>query len=141
MLAWGMFVFALDTTPYQEFQRQLAWRYPSTSRVGAMPAHQYLGRDDETIALSGVLLPEITGGRISLALLEELAEQGRAWPLIDGAGWYYGMFVATSLNATRSVFFRDGAARRIEFQLALTRVDETRTDLLGIIDSAVRGLL
>lgn len=133
MMTFGMFVFSLDTVPYQDLQRQLAWRHPSTSRVGAMPASQFVGRDDETITLSGVLLPEITGGDLSLAMLETLAEQGRAWPLIEGTGVIYGLYVVTGLSTTRTIFFRDGAARRIEFQLSLKRVDERDTSLLGVL--------
>ncbi|MDB0554464.1 oxidoreductase, partial [Ralstonia solanacearum] len=29
MMALGLFVFSLDTAPYQEFQRQVGWRHPS----------------------------------------------------------------------------------------------------------------
>lgn len=141
MMSYGMFVFSRQTVPFQDMQRQLAWRHPSTSRVGAPPATQFLGRDDETITLSGVLLPEITGGRLSLAALEEMAEQGRAWPLIEGTGYYYGLFVITGLSTTRTLFFQDGAARRIEFQLSLKRIDETRTDLLGVVTDSLRALL
>lgn len=141
MMSFGLFVFALDTIPFQDFQRQLAWRHPSTSRIGAPPATQFLGRDDETVTLAGVLLPEITGGRLSLAAIEEMAEGGRAWPLIEGTGYYYGLFVVTGLSTTRTLFFRDGAARRIEFQLTLKRIDDRRTDLLGVVTDSLRSLL
>lgn len=141
MMSFGLFVFALGTLPYQELQRQLAWRHPSTSRVGAPPASQYLGRDDESITLSGVLLPELTGGRVSLAAVEEMAESGQAWPLIEGTGYYYGLFVVTALSTTSTVFFQDGAARRIDFQITLKRVDDRRTDLLGVVTESLRALL
>ncbi|MFV0662781.1 phage tail protein [Denitromonas sp.] len=131
MMSLGMFVFALDSVPYQQLQRQLAWRHNSISRVSAAPSVQYLGRDDETMTLSGVLLPEITGGETSLAALEEMAENGRAWPLIEGTGRNYGLFVITALSTTRTLFFSDGAARRIEFSLSLKRIDESRIDMLG----------
>lgn len=131
MMTLGWFVFQLDTAPYQDFQRQIAWRHPSTQRVGTMPVHQYLGRDDEPITLSGVLLPEITGGRVALDDLERMGDRGLAWPLIEGTGVYYGMYVITGLNTTRTLFFRDGAARRIEFQLSLKRVDESRAEMIG----------
>jgi len=141
MMTYGLFVFGLDTLPYQEFQRRMAWRHPSNARVGAPPASQYVGRDEETISLTGVLLPEITGGRISLALVEEMAEQGKAWPLIEGTGYYYGNYVATSLQTNRSIFFPDGAARRIDFTLELKRIDESRNDTLGAISRKIRSYL
>ena len=49
--------------------------------------------------------------------------------------------MVTALNTTRTLFFSDGAARRIEFQLTLKRVDDTRADLLGIVSQQIRSLL
>src|SRR5690554_6157800 len=98
MMTLGLFVFSLDTAPYQELQRQLAWRHTSTSRVGTTPASQFLGRDDETVTLSGVLLPEVTGGQANLDALERMADAGKAWPLIEGTGRNYGMFAITSMR-------------------------------------------
>lgn len=133
MMALGMFVFAVPTAAYQQLQRQTAWRHASQSRVGQRPAYQYLGPGEDTISLSGVLMPELTGGRTSLDLLRVMAEQGKAWPLIEGTGRIYGLWSITSVSETSSVFFRDGMPRKIEFELALTRVDDDRLDLLGSV--------
>ncbi len=134
MMALGLFVFGLHTTPYQQLQRQLAWRHPANSRVGARPARQYAGPGDENITLSGVLYPEITGGRVSLAALEIMANQGKAWPLIEGTGLYYGLFVIEEISTTASEFFPDGAPRKIEFSLKLSRTDDDES-LLGTLSS------
>ena len=69
MMSLGFFVFSLHTAAYQELQRQLAWRHASVPRVGDRPASQYIGPDDETITLAGVLLPELAGERLSLDVL------------------------------------------------------------------------
>ncbi len=131
MMALGLFVFMRQTIPYQNFEHQTGWRHPSNSRVGLRPATQFLGQDDETISLSGVLLPELTGGTLSLEALRLMADTGQAWPLIEGTGFIYGMFVITGLSKTRNEFFEDGAARRIEFSLSLKRVDDNLRHLLG----------
>ncbi|KGA75359.1 phage P2 GpU family protein [Yersinia enterocolitica] len=60
-----------------------------------------------------------------------MAAQGKAWSLIEGTGTIYGMFVIESLNQTRTLFFADGSARRIEFTLNLLRVDESLTAMFG----------
>ena len=78
MLVLGMFVFQLQTLPYQSLQRDVDYRWPSNSRVGQRPAMQYLGVNEEKIVLSGSLLPEITGGRLSLLALNLMADEGRA---------------------------------------------------------------
>lgn len=141
MMALGLFVFSLKTLPYQDMQQSVSWRHPTSSRVGQRPASQFIGVDNETITLNGVLLPELIGGRFTLFFLRKMADQGMAWPLIEGTGSLFGWFVIDSLNVTKSVFFRDGAARRIEFTLTLKRVNPPKLGgLLGDIVTMVDGL-
>jgi len=141
MMALGLFVFGLDTAPYQQLQRQTSWRHPSSSRVGLRPARQYVGPGDDAITLSGTLYPEITGGKVTLSMLRYMAETGKAWPLIEGTGFFYGLYVIEDLSETGSVFFADGAARKIDFSVKLTRVDDDVPDIVGIVTSELMSLL
>lgn len=145
MLSLGMFVFSLSTLAYQELQRQTNWRHASNSRVGAAPALQFVGRGDDTITLPGILLPELAGSILSLDALRLMANTGKAWPMVEGAGRIYGLWVIESLSETKTLFFRDGTPRRIEFTLNLKRTDDDRIDLLGAATSTglniLRGLL
>lgn len=136
LMALGLFVFGLHTLPYQQLQRQLAWRHPANSRIGARPSRQFVGRGDEIITLSGVLYPEVTGGKISLAALEAMADEGMSWPLIEGTGWFYGLYVVEELATTATAFFPDGAARKIEFTLKLARTDDDPS-LLGTVGKSL----
>lgn len=131
MMALGLFIFGLKTVPYQQLQRARQWRHPSTSRIGLRPGRQFTGPGDDVITLTGTLYPEITGGRVSLALLAAMADTGKAWPLIQGEGTFYGHFVIEDMAETYSIFFSDGAARKIEFSLKLTRVDDDAIAMLG----------
>jgi len=141
MMALGLFVFGLDTVPYQQLHRQSAWRHPSASRVGQRPASQFLGPGEENITLSGTLYPEITGGKVSLAMLRYMAETGKAWPLMEGTGYFYGLFVIEDISETCSLFFPDGAARKIDFSLKLKRVDEDVPDIVGIVTGELMSML
>ncbi len=141
MTALGMFVFSLETLAYQEFQRQTDWRHGSTSRIGTNPARQYLGRGEDSITLPGVLLPGLVGSPLSLDTLRTMADTGKAWPLVQGDGRIFGLWVIESLSETRTLFFRDGAARRIEFNLKLSRIDDGRVDLLGSLTGSIGGIL
>lgn len=145
MLALGMFVFSLSTLAYQELQRQTEWRHPSSSRVGAAPARQFIGRGDDSITLPGILFPELAGSKLSLDALRLMANTGKAWPMIEGSGRIYGLWVIESLSETKTVFFRDGTPRRIEFTLSLKRIDDDQLDLIGTATDAgvsiLRGLL
>lgn len=124
MMALGTFVFSLPDLAYQQLQRSAAWRHASSERVGARAARQYLGPGEETIELSGLIAPELTGSPASLDTLREMAAEGRPLTLVDGTGVVHGAFVITGLQETRTLFFPDGAARKIEFSLSLMRVDD-----------------
>lgn len=145
MMALGMFVFSLPTLAYQELQRQTDWRHPSSSRVGTNPARQFAGRGDDAITLPGVILPELAGSVLSLDVVRMMADTGKAWPLVEGTGRILGIWIIESISETRTLFFRDGAARRIEFTINLTRIDDGQVDKLGTaLGSAgniLRGLL
>ncbi|TAL53806.1 phage tail protein [Pandoraea sp.] len=133
MMTWGMFVFSLGTLPYQALQQQLSWRHPANLRVGQRARRQFLGQGEDTITLEGVLLPELTGGSLSLDALKSLGDDGRAWPLIEGTGKIHGLYALESLDVTRTLFFADGAARRIEFRMTLQRCEDDERDRLGTL--------
>ncbi|ECM2288399.1 phage tail protein [Salmonella enterica subsp. enterica] len=140
MMVLGLYVFMLRMVPYQELQYQRSWRHAVNSRVNRRPSTQLLGPDNDSLTLSGVLLPEITGGRLSLLALEQMAEQGKAWPLIEGSGTIYGMFVIESLGQTKTEFFESGTPRRIEFTLTLKRVDESLPEMFGSLSDQLSNL-
>ncbi|MGK3078844.1 phage tail protein, partial [Pseudomonas aeruginosa] len=104
MLSLGMFVFSLHTLAYQEFQRQTEWRHVSSSRIGAQPARQFIGRGDDAITLPGVLLPELAGSALSLDVLRQMADTGSAWPMVEGTGRIYGLWVIERVTETRTLF-------------------------------------
>ncbi|WP_010176311.1 phage tail protein [Pseudomonas sp. PAMC 25886] len=145
MMALGMFVFSLSTAAYQELQRQTDWRHASNSRIGAAPARQFLGRGDDAITLPGIILPELAGSALSLDAIRLMANTGKAWPMVEGNGRIYGLWVIESLSENKTIFFMDGTPRRIEFTLSLKRIDGDRIDLLGAGTSIgvniLRGLL
>ncbi|MBU9837344.1 phage tail protein [Rahnella sp. L72c] len=141
MLTLGLFVFQLQTVPYQSLQRDVDYRWPANNRVGLRPLPQFLGVNEEKITLSGVLMPEITGGKLSLMTLNLMADEGKAWPLLEGSGTIYGMFVVNSVSETHTEFFSNGAPRKIEFTLTLTRVDESLTAMFGDMKAQADGLL
>lgn len=141
MMVYGLFVFGLSSAAYQDLQRQTQWRHASQSRVGARPSRQFLGPGNDTITLTGTLLPEFTGGQPHLDELRRLADEGKGWPLIEGTGENYGTYVIESLSERKSRFFRDGAAASIEFDLQLSRIDDDRPELLGTLDAGALRLI
>ncbi|EFH8084040.1 TPA: phage tail protein [Escherichia coli] len=138
MMIFGMFVFELKTLPHQQIQQNKTWRHVKNERINRSAAWQYIGAGDEQITLSGQLYPEITGGEVSLTLLNTQAYTGCPWPLIDGTGQIYGMYVITGLQTTRSELDRYGKAKKIEFSISFQRCDE---DMREKLQSASAGEL
>lgn len=140
MMIYGMFVFELRTAPYQTFNHTLDFRHVKNDRVGKSAKWQYAGPGEDKITLAGTLYPEVTGGDVSLELLKTSAYMARPMPLIEGTGTIYGMYVITNLVTERTEFFTDGKAKKIDFNLSLSRVSEdireglaniTMSDLMG----------
>ncbi|MRT03767.1 phage tail protein [Ewingella americana] len=140
MMTLGLFVFKLRTLPYQTLKRDVGYGWVENKRVGQRPITQYLGLGTETITLTGQLLPEVTGGQTYLQVFESMADSGRAWPLIEGSGTIYGMFVVQSFNHTNSQLNTDGRARNISFELTLKRVDESYAAMFGDLQEQAKGL-
>lgn len=150
MMVFGLFVFELRTLPYQQLQLSRNWRHVKNDRVGRSAKWQYVGAGENQLTLGGLLYPEITGGNLSLGGVSTMAYTGLAWPLIDGVGSIYGMYVITGLQETHQEFDRFGKAKRIEFTLSLQRVDEdirerlqnaTNSNLLNTIKRDVETAL
>jgi phage protein U len=141
MMALGMFIFSLETLAYQELQRQTEWRHSSTSRIGTNPSRQFLGRGEDSISMPGILLPALAGTPLSLDTLRAMADTGKAWPLIEGTGRILGIWVIDNITENKTLFFSDGAARRIEFTISLKRIDDGRVDLLGAGVSTAGNIL
>lgn len=127
LMALGQFIFGMDTLAYQELKRQNTWRHPSSSRVRARPARQFVGPGDDTISLSGVLSPELMGKAASLAELRAMADTGKSWPLVTGVGEVLGAFVIENLNETGTLHLDNGVPRRIQFDLQLARADNDQS--------------
>ena len=70
-----------------------------------------------------------------------MANEGRAWPLIDGTGIIHGMFVIEKVAHTHSDFYSDGTARKIEFTLSLKRVDESLMAMFGDLRTQAEELV
>ncbi|WP_425891680.1 phage tail protein [Aeromonas veronii] len=129
MMTLGWFVFMRSTVAPQSQQDEKSWRHPGNNRVGSRPSYQYLGPDDELSTLSGVLYPELTGGPVSLDMLNSMGDSGQAFPLIQGDGVMRGSFVIEGISTTRSEFFQDGSPRKIEFSIKLKRVDDNDSSI------------
>lgn len=122
LMSLGMFVFELRSVPYETLSRKRGWRFGRTDRVGAYSAAQFLGPDDETVSLAGMIAPPVAGSYGELDTLEDLASQGDALPLVDAEGNVWGDFTIETVSREQSFFMDNGVPRKTDFTIELKRV-------------------
>ncbi|WP_086930633.1 phage tail protein [Agarilytica rhodophyticola] len=121
MLALGNFRFSLDTAAYSELKRNCAYRWSSVERLDARPARQFIGLGEETINLTGMILPHYKGGLNQIEKLKALAGNGEPLIMVDGKGIAWGNWVALSIEETQTFFTANGLPRKITFTINLGR--------------------
>lgn len=49
MMVYGMFVFKLETIPYQQLQQSKTWRHVKNERINRSAKWQYIGAGDDQV--------------------------------------------------------------------------------------------
>lgn len=141
MARLGSFQFGMDTAAFNELKRASGYRWEAKNRIGRSPAMQNVGRDADTIALSGVIYPHWRGGLGQMAALRAMATTGEAQPLVyafENSGQYCGRWCIVSIEETRTVLFDNGAPRKIEFGLTLREYGEDAS--AGVVSQVVSAV-
>jgi uncharacterized protein len=133
MMMLGPIRFAIEQAAYQKLQRTTQYSWASQTPLGhpvmkylglGGPSRQYIGPGEDSINLDGTIFPQYNGGPLQLTLMRLSAGIGIALPLITGSGLIMGRWIIESVGDTRSEFFDNGAARKIEFSLSLKRYQQ-----------------
>lgn len=124
LMALGMYLFEIPSLAYDQLKRKTDWQHASTGRIGARDATQFVGPGPETISLSGSAYAEIADGRAEIDTLRDMADQGEAWPLVDGTGTVFGDYVITAIDEGHSYVIEGGVPLRIDFGIELLRVGD-----------------
>ncbi len=137
MFVLGPFRLNIDTLPPQEMARTSSYSWPEIERVGAAPSLQFTGKGADTMTLPGVFYPHYKGGLAQLPAMRLAAEQGLPLPVINGYGFFLGLWVIEGIDETQSIFFKDGAPRKVDFVISLKQY-ASPTDMVKL---AVTGAL
>lgn len=124
LITLGEFVFWALGTPYETIDRDTRWRVPTSQRVSQRPLLQFVGPGDDRITINGTLYPQLTDGAASIEDLRRLGDEGESMPLVDEAGWVYGLFAIESLRERQAAFMW-GGPQKIDFTLSLVRDDDS----------------
>lgn len=132
LMALGMFVFATNSLPFDDRQRDADYRHVRSPRIGARDAVQFVGPGEDRITIAGSAPTELMDGDASLEDLRKMAATGEPWTLVDGEGRVWGSYVIERLREGARHFYPNGRARLLEFSLELS--DAGEPSATGLID-------
>ena len=122
MMSLGYFQFSISTAAYQQLRKSKEWRWPGQAQIGQNDAHQFTGHT-QTIELSGVIYPHHLGGFGQLKRLERMGDLAVPQILVDGTGYFHGLFVMTKLDEGQVVIAARGRPKKQQFLIGLQRYD------------------
>lgn len=123
LMTLGMFIFGMDTIPYQDLQRRISWRHEESERFGRRAASQFAGPGDDSITIAALVVPEVAGSYGAIDRLVEMADTGDNWPLVDGLGRVLGQYRIDAIDIGHVGIMAGGLPRGQNFTMELKRVD------------------
>jgi phage protein U len=123
LLGVGPYRFEIPALAYDKLDRAYEFRWVPQDRIGRRPAMQFLGPGDEIVELRGTIYPQdprFGDGFRQLESMRKEAEKGRPRGVASNLGRYYGRWCIVRISDVQSFFTKDGAPRKVEFNISLT---------------------
>lgn len=127
-MIWGFAIFSLRNVPYSGISTAKNYRHAFNDRIGHRASQQFLGHGEDTINITGTLVPFVTGGRVALQLFQAQADSGMPLPLIESNGTAHGFYVITSMTTEEHEHVKDGRPKVIEYTISFKRVGDDLLD-------------
>ena len=115
----------LDTIPFaaESFGRNAGADLAVKPVMGGLQPREFMGEADETITISGQLLPTKLGGMSELDLAYSLSTSATKVPLVRGDGRSFGWYVIDKVSEQQTDLTRFGVGFVVRYTLNLTKVD------------------
>ena len=113
LLTLGDYQFSMDTAAHDQLQRSTSYLWKQQQRLGRDAAQQFLGKQSESIKLSGTIYPHFRGGLEQMAELREAANEGEPLGLVDGRGNNLGQWVVKQITESESNYIAEGLPRKL----------------------------
>lgn len=131
LLGLGPFQFSVSTAAHQHLKKSKEWRWPGQPQIGGNDAHQFTGYT-QTIELAGVIYPHHLGGFGQIKRMERIGDLAIPQILIDGAGYFHGLYVMTKLQEGQLEIGAGGRPKKQEFRIELQRYDGGIRSILSL---------
>lgn len=114
----------LDTIPFaaETFSRNAGADLAVKPVMGGLQPREFMGEADDSITISGQLLPTRLGGLTELDLAYSLSTSGTKVPLMRGDGRMLGWYVIEKVSEQHKDLTRFGVGFVVRYTLTLTKV-------------------
>lgn len=128
-----------DTRPFNAdgFDRSATADIAKKAVIGGFQPREFMGEGDDTISISGRLLPSKIGGLSELELAHSMRRSGARAPLIRGDGVRLGWYAISSINERHNDLLRSGVGFTLDYQITFEPVQSTS----DAAQSVISGLL
>jgi phage protein U len=143
MMQLGNFQFSIQSAAYQEFRRNVEYRWVELNRIAHRPSLQFVGVGRDEIELRGVILPTFQGGIHQMDILRSYAQKGKPQTLTTGRGENWGPWCVLAITDEQRQMTFKGTPLKIEFSLRLSYYgpDDESTGSKGYVSSTWSNLL
>ena len=119
----GDFQFTIEKKPFNKFSRTKEYSFAEIPKVNYYTGEQSVGKDTETLNISGQLIT-IKSGLNPLERLYQIADKKQSVAFIFGYGEVLGDFKIIKVQEDKSLFLEDGKSVKVDFSIEMKRVRE-----------------
>lgn len=124
MMGLGSFRFGIDTASYQTFSRETDFGWRSQPRAANLPHYQNVTLGADAIEFKGVIYPTFRGGVKQIDAMRAMGRLRTPLALVSGRGRWFGNWVIMKVAESSSIFFSNGAPRKMEFTINIEYIGE-----------------
>lgn len=119
----------MDTRPFNadKFSRSAGADIAKKPTIGGLKPKEFMGEGDETITISGKLLPTKIGGLTELGTIDGLRVAGTALPVVRGDGRSLGWYMIESVRETHKDLGANGIGFVVSYSITLTKSQPNNT--------------
>lgn len=116
-----VYLFSQDTAAYQTRNEEASYRWAKQDRLNNAPNYQFIGVDEETINLTGVIYPFFKGGLHQITDMKKAAAKGEILIFTEGDGTTHGKCLIASITNEQSFFNVNASPKKITFSMSLLK--------------------
>jgi phage protein U len=122
------FTFYATAPSFNTLRSTLEPRWSESERLARSPAGQFIGAQNATVDLTGIIYPDVFGSREMIDQMNAAANAGTIFTVVgmapgDLTGFAAGRWYIRSIQNERSYFGPNGA-QKIDFQITLRAYGE-----------------